>query len=203
MFIVASTATAASAPSFLVEAVESLWLVEVGFESDAWDKAGASLDDLSTDFRAAIPTLDKSRAEAIKTTQQQFDAMTAAIARKDKEQAEEDFSALQVSLFALMDDYDFAIHPLLYSAKDFLMEALEAIEKGNLEQTGSELREVKRLLRQTRGVLAKRGAPGNEVEAFFQQLDVVERSLAAPQTAEAGVARLIDQFNRLVASKSL
>lgn len=202
IFLVSSISWAKPAPpKELIEILHELSEFEETYEAGKWGKANASIAEIEEMLKSMSGYLKKnSGSEQVSEFSANLKRLNSAVSSRNEDAVEEEYLDLQKTLFVIMDDYGYKVHPVFATMKQYVTdEAQEAAAKGDFKDVESEMKELWHLSKNAMFLFSKQRISSNKIDKFNAAIILVMKVSKKRKMEEtkAALNELIERYEAL------
>jgi len=186
-------ARGAAPPPQLMDIFQDFSSLEAKFKNNRWEEAVESTNEIASTFRKILPDLKKTvKVDIEKDFFSRLSNLKQSLKKRDVQQTEIKYIELHKMIFALLDNYEFKVPPIISVIDTYIGEAGEAVERDDFKRVVSEMNEVEDFFYQAALDLNERHAQLVDTEEFKSIVrDVREAGRNRDKKrAEAGIDKL-------------
>lgn len=180
-------------PPRLMDIFQNLSSVEAKFKTGRWHDAIEATTGVLTTYKEILPELKKTVKVDIEADfTSRLMGLRQSLEKKDLRQAERNYIDLHKMIFALLDNYEFKVPPIMMIIDKYIDEAREAAEKRDFKRVVSEMNEVEDFFYQAGQDLSGQHASLVDIEEFKSTVREVREAgkTGSKPKVLSGVAKL-------------
>jgi len=160
----------------VLEMFESFYELESEFRSGKWDEAAMEFNDVEATYIKIIRKLrGQVGSKLFQATSSTLKEVKTGIGKKDAEAVEGPYMKVQGYFIDIMEQLDYPSPPVLIIIDNYIEEAQEFLEKGDLNQVAEEMEEVEHFKYRALDKTAAAGMDAKKLEPLFEMAEDVKK----------------------------
>lgn len=160
----------------VMDMFESFYELEAEFRSGRWSEALKEFDEVEATYRKVIDALrGRIGSNLLQETSADLKEVRSMLKKKDAEAVEVPYMKVQDNFMNIMEQMDYPSPPVLIVISLYTDEAIEFLEKGQLNQVADEMEEIEHFRSRALDRAAAAGMDSTKLEPLFEMAEDVNK----------------------------